>query len=235
VNFTDLWGLDPLNVDQAPMGGTLIITSAWGPRITPNKERDPDIWETERDVTILVQGGKQIITVNETSKVQAKYISQHKGVDLISTQGASTDVLAIKDGTVLSSSYDSTYGANVQVISGDVVYKYSHIGDKSLIGTAAERGLMNELPPSGSIVAAGDKLGSMGNTGMVAGKNGGYHLDLTASLNGVYIDPLSTIDPSIVKEMVLGPGVYIDEAGNIRNQLECTRSYTIISTPLKAK
>jgi murein DD-endopeptidase MepM/ murein hydrolase activator NlpD len=205
------------DMSNAPLGGTITMTSAFGLRPEPEKE----IWkETNKTESSTNYGSVTIRT--EKSTLKADPVELHGGVDIVSSKGAGTPVLSISEGYVVSSDYSATYGFNVKVQSGDTTFQYSHLysprSNLEMRRTAAS------LPKKGTAVYVGSELGRMGSTG----RSTGAHLDLSATVSGARVDPTSFLSPSVLDKMNLGGGVGRSESGAFANQTEKTQTKTLI-------
>jgi murein DD-endopeptidase MepM/ murein hydrolase activator NlpD len=111
--------------------------------------------------------------------------TNHKGIDYRAPVG--TPVFAASDGTVLFAGVQSGYG-NVVVIDhgGGVQTKYAHLSSI-------------DVSPGASLVA-GEQLGASGQSGNVTGP----HLHFELDVNGVPVDPSSSIMASSLSSVVPG-------------------------------
>lgn len=98
--------------------------------------------------------------------------SSHDGVDISAPEGVA--VLAVRSGTVAETGWDDTDGNYVLLDHGD--------GLTTLYGC-----LSTVSVQTGDVVAQGDVLGSVGQTGAATGP----HLHLEAAQDGALYDPLS--------------------------------------------
>ena len=97
----------------------------------------------------------------------------HTGMD-IAGRGTifGSPVLAVADGTVVSSSYQGAYGNCIMISHGNgLVTLYAHMNER-YVGV-------------GTVVSQGDTIGTVGRTGNVTGP----HLHIEFRLNGQYMDP----------------------------------------------
>ncbi|MDO5400734.1 MAG: peptidoglycan DD-metalloendopeptidase family protein [Eubacteriales bacterium] len=100
--------------------------------------------------------------------------TNHLGVDLDSTTG--TLVYATRAGVVIKSSYSGAAGNHIKIDHRDgFVSEYMHLDQRYVT--------------VGQIVGAGDKIGTVGATGIVSGD----HLHFGLIKNGVYVNPASYV------------------------------------------
>jgi murein DD-endopeptidase MepM/ murein hydrolase activator NlpD len=137
------------------------------------------VWRMPTEGHITQRFGPTTLWV-EPSRVYAgvAYAHFHEGVDLAGVWAA--DVVAPARGRVVFVGRMMD-GAEVVVLAhdGGVVTMYAHLNNTNLPPTVA----------AGDEVAAGQKLGTQGMTGMVTG----MHLHWAAWRNGELIDPMSLI------------------------------------------
>lgn len=101
-----------------------------------------------------------------------KKVRTHNGIDIAAARG--TPILAPADGEVVYIGVMQGYGRTVDVDHGNgLVTRYAHL-DKVTV-------------TKGSVLAASDKIGTVGRTG----KTTGYCLHFEVILDGERIDPLS--------------------------------------------
>ncbi len=108
-----------------------------------------------------------------TSRFGSRWGRHHDGIDMGASVG--TPIYAADNGTVIYSEYNNGgYGYMIQIDHGNgVVTYYSHCNEL--------------LVPAGSIVAKGDKIATVGNTG----RSTGPHLHFEVRKDGTPVDPLS--------------------------------------------
>ncbi len=110
------------------------------------------------------------------------YYRSHNGVDIGASYG--TDVLAADSGTVLTSTYSSSYGNYVVISHGNgTTTLYAHMSQRFV--------------SAGDVVTQGQVIGAVGSTGMSTGP----HLHFEVTVNGTRVDPLNyfsnyTVSPS---------------------------------------
>lgn len=105
-------------------------------------------------------------------EISKYYGEKHQGIDIVG-QGYNSPILSISDGDVYKSFYDSIYGNQIIIRHQNDIYSmYSH--------------LSNILVEQGTKVNKGQKIGTMGSTGMTTG----VHLHFSIFTG----DPLSEID-----------------------------------------
>lgn len=97
----------------------------------------------------------------------------HNGLDIDGFNNEGNIVVAVAAGTVITSSYDSSYGNYVIVDHGDMTSLYAHMS-----GTAVS---------VGTYVSAGQTVGYLGQTGRATG----VHCHLEIFVNGSRVDPAS--------------------------------------------
>ncbi|MBR4878734.1 MAG: peptidoglycan DD-metalloendopeptidase family protein [Clostridia bacterium] len=101
-----------------------------------------------------------------------KYNKLHTGTDVGAPKGAK--IVAMNAGTVITSTYNSSYGNYVMVDhGGKVVTLYAHMSSRSV--------------KKGDVVKKGQQLGLVGSTGYSTGP----HLHFEVIKNGSYVDPMS--------------------------------------------
>ena len=99
----------------------------------------------------------------------------HDGIDIVADRG--TEVLASKDGTVIVSSYESTYGNYVVLDHGDgQTTLYAHLSECKV--------------SQGDTVDQGQVIGLVGATGQATGP----HLHFEIRESGIPVDPLALLD-----------------------------------------
>ena len=96
--------------------------------------------------------------------------STHTGLDIAAVTG--TDIKVVADGTVISASYNGSYGNLVKVDHGNGVETWYAHTSKMLV-------------KAGDIVKAGDVIAKVGSTG----NSTGPHLHLEIRINGEHVDP----------------------------------------------
>jgi len=102
---------------------------------------------------------------------RSKRVRMHTGVDIRAVQGA--PVLAAASGVVSFAAPWSGYGRIVEIDHGNgLITRYAHL---NVCGIEA-----------GSMVAAGDQIGTVGRTGRATG----YHLHFETLVNGRHVDPM---------------------------------------------
>jgi len=100
-----------------------------------------------------------------------KVYRMHTGVDIAAAYGAK--IVAADSGTVISSTYDSSYGNYVVISHGNgVTTLYAHLSSRSV--------------SVGQTVTQGQTVGLAGATGVATGP----HLHFEVSVNGTRVDPL---------------------------------------------
>lgn len=101
----------------------------------------------------------------------------HKGIDYATPKG--TPLYNMKDGVVTK--VTDYQGVN---IGKGVIIKWED-------GKTAIYGHLDSVSVKvGDVLHKGSLIGYSGNTGSVAGKNGGYHLHFAIKENGQFIDPM---------------------------------------------
>ncbi|MDR0491251.1 MAG: peptidoglycan DD-metalloendopeptidase family protein [Oscillospiraceae bacterium] len=101
-----------------------------------------------------------------------KVYRQHTGVDIAASYGAK--IVAADSGTVITSSYNSSYGNYVVVSHGNgKTTLYAHLSSRSV--------------SSGQAVSKGQTVGLAGSTGVSTGP----HLHFEVSVNGSRVNPLN--------------------------------------------
>ena len=123
--------------------------------------------------------------------------SVHSGIDYAAAVG--TPVYAAAAGTVQFSGQQSGFG-NVVYIDhgGGVVTIYGHLSELDV--------------SQGQAVAGGQQIGLSGQSGLVTGP----HLHFEVRVNGVAVDPASSIMSASLAQVVpsAGPGVYDSDPGD---------------------
>lgn len=100
--------------------------------------------------------------------------SYHKGIDIAAPMG--TSVVAAKEGTVTTASYQSAAGNYIMVYHGNSTYTvYMHL---SAIHVSV-----------GQKVSQGEVIGAVGSTGVSTGP----HLHFGVNVNGSYVNPLNYV------------------------------------------
>lgn len=100
--------------------------------------------------------------------------SYHKGIDIAAPTG--TSVVAAKEGTVTTASYQSAAGNYIMVYHGNSTYTvYMHL---SAIHVSV-----------GQKVSQGEVIGAVGSTGVSTGP----HLHFGVNVNGSYVNPLNYV------------------------------------------
>jgi len=109
-----------------------------------------------------------------TSRFGMRNGRMHSGVDIAAGHG--TTVVAADSGTVITSTYSSSYG-NYIVIShgGGVTTLYAHLSSRSV--------------SAGSTVSKGQAIGRVGSTGVSTGP----HLHFEMSIGGSKVNPLNRL------------------------------------------
>ncbi len=165
---TDISRLPPDKVVQEILTGDLMVPAGKNSehRISTRTQRrrpSPVLWPYE-DVDISSPYGFRIHPV-----LQA--IRMHRGLDLVRAQG--TPVLAIADGVVTRTRYDSLYG-NVVTLRHEGGWEsvYAHLAEITVFPEDA--------------LSRGALLGLTGSTG----RSTGAHLHLEVHVNGKTVDPL---------------------------------------------
>ena len=98
----------------------------------------------------------------------------HQGVDL--DTGTGWPVVAAKAGVVSFSGYGSAAGNYIKIDHGDGVSSiYMHLNSRSVT--------------AGTIVSAGQQIGTTGATGVATGD----HLHFGIAVNGVYVNPCNYV------------------------------------------
>ena len=98
----------------------------------------------------------------------------HKGIDVAVPTG--TGVLAMKAGTVVTSTYSASAGYYVAISHGDGMYTYYMHCSKLLVS-------------EGQQVSKGQQVALSGNSGISTGP----HLHFAIYVNGAYVDPLKYV------------------------------------------
>ena len=94
----------------------------------------------------------------------------HNGVDMAAPSGS--PILAAYDGEVIAASYSASMGNYIMIDHGDgLITIYMHASS------------VNVSP--GTMVARGERIGSVGSTG----RSTGPHLHFSVRLNGSYVSP----------------------------------------------
>jgi len=99
---------------------------------------------------------------------------QHNGIDIGARHGAT--VVAADSGTVITSTYNSSYGNYIVISHGNgITTLYAHLSSRSV--------------SSGSSVSKGQQIGLVGSTGISTGP----HLHFEVSVNGTRVNPLTRL------------------------------------------
>ena len=99
---------------------------------------------------------------------------QHNGVDFYASHGAV--VVAADSGTVITSTYNSSYGNYVVIAhGGGMTTLYAHLSSRSV--------------SVGDGVSKGQQVGLVGSTGISTGP----HLHFEVSVNGTRINPMTKL------------------------------------------
>lgn len=111
-----------------------------------------------------------------SSRFGSRWGRRHTGVDLAAATG--TNIYAADNGTVIYSAYnDGGYGYLIQIDHGNgLVTYYGHCSEL--------------LVPAGTVVAKGDLIAKVGNTG----RSYGSHLHFEVRENGTPTDPLAYLN-----------------------------------------
>lgn len=111
-----------------------------------------------------------------SSRFGSRWGRSHTGIDLAANVG--TDVYAADNGTVIYSQYnDGGYGYLIQIDHGNgIITYYGHCSEL--------------LVPAGTVVAKGDLIAKVGNTG----RSTGAHLHFEVRVNGSPTDPLAYLN-----------------------------------------
>ena len=97
-------------------------------------------------------------------------LRQHSGIDIAAPHG--TRVVAADSGTVIESTYNSSYGNYVVISHGNgVTTLYAHLSTRSV--------------GKGTTVSKGQQIGLIGSTGVSTGP----HLHFEVSINGTRVNP----------------------------------------------
>jgi len=106
-----------------------------------------------------------------TSRFGSRWGRKHNGIDISADVG--TNIYAADNGTVIYSQYnDGGFGYLLQIDHGNgVVTYYAHCNEL--------------LVPAGAVVAKGDVIATVGNTG----RSTGPHLHFEVHKNGCPVDP----------------------------------------------
>lgn len=111
-----------------------------------------------------------------SSRFGARWGRTHSGIDFSAPIG--TDIYAADNGTVVYSGYnDGGYGNLIQLDHGNGIVTYYGHCSKLLV-------------PEGAVVAKGDLIAKVGNTG----RSTGPHLHFEVRINGTPTDPLAYLD-----------------------------------------
>lgn len=227
----------------------MTVTSAFGKRLIPGTSLDdPDLYLLKglSSKAVRLGNGKVSITVTKKLELKEKKLQDHTSVDLVSSSGALSEVYAVCEGVVAWSGYQYNYatdkstfgfGVKYQTDDGDQ-FRVNHLFDKSDLSTNRALWDLYLLPRVGQRIGVGEVIGVMGNTGNVVGRNGGYHLDFQAIIDGEYEDPLALLTPSAFSKLRFADGVTIDETGRVVNVLPPETievSYTRVVSMLKAQ
>ena len=176
-----------LTVDEGTAGDTIFSDEA-------SKEYRAKIWPLKElyDDTRYFDG-RFLLPVSGPITTQfgmVRYVNgqpnpRHDGVDL--SAGAGTPVLCAQNGKVLYADFVKLTGNTVVVEHGYGLKSwYFHMQS------------LNVQP--GDSVQTGDTLGWVGSTGFSTGP----HLHFSASINGVYINPFTLVETSLLDDIVSG-------------------------------
>ena len=125
------------------------------------------IWPCPSCHTVSSQFGYRVHPIFGTTKY-------HSGIDIAASAGAS--VLAADGGTVVTSTYSSSYGNYIVISHGNgYTTTYAHLSSR--------------LVSTGSTVSQGTTIGLVGSTGWSTGP----HLHFEISYNGSRVDPLNYV------------------------------------------
>ncbi|NLM84524.1 MAG: peptidoglycan DD-metalloendopeptidase family protein [Clostridiales bacterium] len=132
------------------------------------------IWPTPSCYIVTSQFGRRFHPIYKEYRM-------HYGVDIGAKYGAS--VLAADDGTVITSSYDSSYGHYIVISHGNgMTTLYAHLSSR--------------LVKAGDTVTQGKTIGKVGSTGSSTGP----HLHFEVSVNGSRVNPLQYFTGYTIKE-----------------------------------
>ncbi len=129
-------------------------------------EQKPDISPIEKsEVNSVVKYGKRIHPVFKVERF-------HEGVDLISKEG--TKIISTADGIVEKVHKSNKAYGNMITIKHNAIYttRYAHLKDIDV--------------KQGQVITKGQKIGTVGNTGLSSGP----HLHYEIIKNGQKVDPL---------------------------------------------
>ncbi len=189
------------NEDPTKYEGTVVVEQegAEGSRVIEAYVTSVNGVETERNVVsenllstavdrIVCKGTKEppspigtgslAVPANGTlsSRFGSRWGRSHQGVDIAASVG--TDIYAADNGTVIYSDYnDGGYGYLIQLDHGNgIVTYYGHCSEL--------------LVPEGTVVAKGDLIARVGNTG----RSTGPHLHFEVRINGSPTDPMAYLN-----------------------------------------
>ena len=188
IEVTDKqFDVQQLTVDEGTAGDTIFSDEA-------SKEYRAKIWPLKEmyDDTRYFDG-RFLLPVNGPVTTQfgmVRYVNsqpnpRHDGVDL--SVGAGTPVLCAQNGKVLYADFVKLTGNTVVIEHGYGLKSwYFHMQSLNV--------------QAGDIVKTGDTLGWVGSTGFSTGP----HLHFSASINGVYINPFTLVETSLLDDIVDG-------------------------------